>query len=70
MQTGKTLYKIVREEKISYTSYVFASNKKQAKDKVFSGVAHERSNQDLEQVILSIESVQKTNYPVGLLITE
>lgn len=67
---NKKLYKVVIQEIESFTTYIYANSKKDAKNKVIFTDVNTRSNQDFEQKILHLKTVSEDNYPIGITTSD
>ena len=63
----KKLYKIIIQEQMSCTSYVFAYDEEEAKTKAIYDDVHCKSNKDFEQNIIKINEVEKKDFPKNSL---
>ena len=66
----KKLYKIIYQEIESYTAFVFSESAEKAKSITLSTSINSRSNQDFEQIILDVTSIEKDEYPIGIIINK
>jgi hypothetical protein len=70
MKKNKKLFKVVIQDSESFTAYIFAASKKEAKIKAIMSDVDTRSNQDFEQKIINLSSVPEDEYPIGITINE
>jgi hypothetical protein len=70
MDKNKKLYKVVIEERISTTAYIFAVDKIEARRKAIEDEIDSRSNQDFEQSVLKINRVSSNKFPLGIIFNE
>jgi len=66
----KKLFKVSIQDRESFTAYIYANSKEEAKTKAIMTDVYTRSNQDFEQHILNVTSVPKDEYPIGITINE
>jgi hypothetical protein len=70
MSKSKRLYKLMIDERISYTAYILANDKDDAKEKAIIDDIHSYCNQDFEQKVLRISRIFKKDFPNDVWIND
>jgi len=70
MTKSKKLYKLIIDERISFTAYILADSKEDAMNKAIEEDIETYSNQDFEQIFLKVSRVYKRDYPMYHTINE